>query len=62
MGRLIDASAGLVVWVAVAVIAVETIMALLAAGDYVLAALGFAVALGALATCAVASLVPALKD
>ena len=55
-------SAGLVLWALAAVIAASTITGVLDAGDYLLAALAFALALGALTAGAVMTLLPLLED
>ena len=55
-------SAGLALSGLAAVVAADTIMALLDAGAYVLAALGFVLALGCLAACTVMALLLRLED
>ena len=56
MRRLVGTSAGLVAWIGGAAMTVDGLMALVDAGAYLLAALGFVLALGALAACAVMTL------
>ena len=64
MRHLVGTSTGLVLWLVLwiggAVVAVDVVMALLGSGAYLLAALAFFLALGGLAACAIAMLVPFL--
>ena len=62
MRQAVGVSAGFVLWVGTAIVAADTIMTLLDAGAYLLAALGFVLALGSLAACAVMTLLPRLED
>ena len=62
MRQWVSTSAGLALWTLAAVIAADTITRVLDAGDYLLAALAFALALGALAAGAVMTLLPLLED
>lgn len=62
MWRVVGVSAGLAVCAATAVVATSVVMALLAAGEHLLAVLAFLLAVGGLAGCAVATLAPILKD
>ena len=62
MRQWVSASAGLALWALAAVIAADTIAGVLDAGDYLLAALAFALALGALAAGAVMTLLPLLEN
>ena len=62
MRQAVGVSAGFVLWVGAAIAAADTIMTLLGAGAYLLAALGFVLALGALAASAVMTLLPRLED
>ena len=61
MRQLVGVSAGLVLWGGAVVVATTAIMGLLGAGAYLLAALGFVLALGALAAGALLTLLPVLK-
>lgn len=64
MRHLVGASARLAVWLVLwiggAVVAADAVMSLLGGGEYLLAALVFFLALGGLAVCAIALLVPLL--
>ena len=62
MRGLVSASVGLALAALVAVAAVDSIMALLAAGAYLLAALDFVLALGGLAACTVMALLLRLEE
>ena len=62
MRGFVSVSAGLALSTLAAVVAADTIMALLDAGAYLLAALGFVLALGSLAACAVMTLLLRLED
>ena len=62
MRQLVGVSAGLVLWGGAVVVATTAIMGLLGAGAYLLAALGFLLALGALAAGALLTLLPVLTD
>ncbi len=62
MRRFVSLSAGFAFSALTAVVAADTIMALLDAGAYLLAALGFVLALGSLAACAVMALLLRLED
>ncbi len=62
MRHLVGASARLAVWLVLwiggAVVAANAVTSLLGGGEYLLAALAFLLALGGLAACALALLVP----
>ncbi len=64
MRHLVGTSTGLVLWLALwiggAVVAVDVVMALLGTVEHLLAGLAFLLALGGLAACAIAMLVPFL--
>ena len=62
MRQLVGVSAGLVLCAGFAVAAATTVMTLLVVGAWLLATLGFALALGALGVTAVLALLPLLKD
>ena len=60
--ELVGAATGLALWAGPAVVAVTTVVVLAGAGAHLLAALAFALALGALAAVAVMGLLPFLRD
>ena len=62
MRRVVSVSAGLALSALAAVAAADTIMALLDAGAYLLAGLGFVLALGSLAACVVMVLLLRFED
>ena len=62
MRGFVSVSAGFALSALAAVVAADAIMALLDAGTYLLAALSFVLALGALAACAVMALLLRLED
>ena len=62
MRGFVSVSAGLALSTLAAVVAADTIMTLLDAGAYLLAALGFVLALGGLAACTVMALLLRLED